>query len=150
MKASMKWISAPAGLCVLSLLVAGCSSLGGSLSLGGLFDMATSEEGQALIKSCRLREAKPLLEAFSLDDPDSRFIRALHSHASGDLNAAFIQYQKAEGCSDDSDLAYLKAECLREAGEVDRAFQGFLEWIEKEPLSVRSWVGAMGALCRKF
>jgi predicted Zn-dependent protease len=38
-------------LFVLSLVVAGCSSLGGSMSLGNILDIATSEEGQALIKS---------------------------------------------------------------------------------------------------
>jgi predicted Zn-dependent protease len=47
----MRRLTKAAGLWLSSLVVVGCSSLGGSLSLGGLVDMATSEEGQALIKS---------------------------------------------------------------------------------------------------
>jgi predicted Zn-dependent protease len=47
----MKALGRVGGLLALCLLAAGCSSLGGSLSLGNIVDMATSKEGQALIKS---------------------------------------------------------------------------------------------------
>jgi len=46
-----RWVVSAALLCATGLLLSGCSSLGRSLSLGSLFDMATSEEGQALIRS---------------------------------------------------------------------------------------------------
>jgi predicted Zn-dependent protease len=51
MKTKRRWTAPASILSVWILLAAGCTSLGGSLSLGNLFDAVTSEEGQALIQS---------------------------------------------------------------------------------------------------
>jgi len=98
---------------------------------------------RAWLKLGRPDQAGPILAKIPPAAPEEHLVHALWRHAAGDFGRALGHYPHARTLTNEDDVNYLAAECIRESGHPDEALWLFQGLVERDPASLRGWVGCL-------